>query len=178
MSGHSKWSQIKHKKGVTDQKRGVVFSKLLNAISIAARQEPNPDFNPRLRSAVEKAKMANVPNDNIERAINKAEDVTNLEEMLIEAYGPEGVALIIETISDSKNRTMQEVKQILSAHGGKMAQMGAVMWSFDGSASSPQGLKPKYSPTITLEAKSKNEELVSALEDQDDVQRVITNINP
>src|SRR3989344_1522407 len=105
MSGHSKWHQIKHKKGAADQKRGVAFSKLLNAISVAAKTESNPDFNPRLRSAVEKARESNVPKDNIERAINKAKESSGLEEVLIEAYGPEGVAVIIEAITDNKNRT-------------------------------------------------------------------------
>src|SRR3989344_3166194 len=121
MSGHSKWSQIKHKKGEADQKRGVAFSKLLNAISVAAKSEPNPDFNPRLRTAIEKAKEANVPKDNIERAINKAKEGDALEEILIEAYGPEGVAVIIEAITDNSNRTISEIKNILAKHEAKIA---------------------------------------------------------
>ncbi|MEK9186468.1 MAG: YebC/PmpR family DNA-binding transcriptional regulator, partial [Patescibacteria group bacterium] len=98
MSGHNKWSQIQHKKGVVDKKRGATFSKLLNAVSIAARSGPNPDFNPRLRSVIEKAKENKVPQENIERAISKASENKNLEELTIEAYGPEGSALIIEAI--------------------------------------------------------------------------------
>src|SRR3989338_11296018 len=109
MSGHSKWSQIKHKKGTTDQKRGQLFSKLLKAISIAAKKEPNPLYNPRLRSVIEKAKENSVPQENIERAISKASEEKNLDEVIIEAYGPEGAALIIQGVTDNTNRTVAEV---------------------------------------------------------------------
>ena len=175
MSGHSKWHQIKHKKGAADQKRGVAFSKLLNAISVAAKTEPNPDFNPRLRSAVEKAKESNVPKDNIERAINKAKESSELEEILIEAYGPEGVAVIIEAITDNKNRTIGDVKQILSQNDGKMANPGSVMWSFDGSTGSPQGFKPKFPVQISKLAKQKIAKLIEKLDANDDVQKVFSN---
>src|SRR3989344_8899884 len=119
MSGHNKWSQIKNQKGAADLKRGRLFSKLLKAISIAAKTEPNPNFNPRLRSAIEKAEENNVPKDNIERAINKAKEEKNLEDIVVEAYGPEGSAIIIEGITDNKNRAISEIKHILTEQGGK-----------------------------------------------------------
>lgn len=175
MAGHSKWHQIKHKKGVTDQKRGQLFSKLLKAISIAAKQEPNPDFNPRLRSAVEKAKQNNVPNENIERAINKASEEKNLEEVLIEAYGPEGVAIIIEGITDNKNRTINEVRHLLDENGGKMATQGSVLWSFDLPAGGKNEWTPKFKQPVSDEVKQKIESLVQIIEEHEDVQCVITN---
>src|ERR1035438_1180486 len=122
MSGHSHWSGIKHKKEITDQKRGKVFSKLLALISAAAKTEPNPDFNPRLRTVVNTAKEANVPAENIERAIKRAANsAEDLEELVFEAYGPAGAAILIEAISNNRNRTIQEVKLILKEHGGKWA---------------------------------------------------------
>src|SRR3990167_1828281 len=121
MSGHSKWKQIQHKKGAADLKRGRIFSKLLRAISVAAKTEPNPQFNPRLRSAIETAKENNVPADNIERAISKASEAKNLEDVVVEAYGPEGSALIITAVTDSKNRTINEIRNILNERQAKMA---------------------------------------------------------
>ena len=102
MSGHNKWTQIKHKKAITDQKKAKQFTKLLAAIGIAAKTEPNPEFNPRLRTAVEKAKEANVPGENIERAINRAKE-NPTDELIIEAYGPAGTAFMIKAITDSRN---------------------------------------------------------------------------
>ena len=113
MAGHSHWKQIKEHKGSADVKRGAVFSKLLRAISAAARDDNNPDFNPRLRSAIQKAKEFNVPQENIERAIKKASNETALEEVIMEAYGPGGAALMILGLTNNKNRTTNEVKNIL-----------------------------------------------------------------
>src|ERR1700740_1748559 len=110
MSGHSHWSGIKHKKEITDQKRGKVFSKLLALISAAAKSEPNPDFNPRLRTAIAKARDATVPQENIDRAIKRASEAAeSLEELVFEAYGPGGIALLIEAISTNRNRAVQEI---------------------------------------------------------------------
>ena len=112
MSGHSHWSGIKHKKRRRTKKRGLIFSKLLNAVSITARKEPNLQFNPGLRTAVEKAKENGVPAEKIETAIKRASSASdNLEELTMEAYGPEGAAIIIEAATDSKNRTISEVKK-------------------------------------------------------------------
>lgn len=163
MAGHSHWSQIKHHKGAADVKRGALFSKLLRAISIAAKQEPKPEFNPRLRSAIEKAKENKVPLENIERAINKASEEKDLQEILIEAYGPEGVGLLIEAITDNSNRTISEVRHLLEQNGAKMATPGSVRW------------KIKFPQPVSPEGKQKLDELVNIIEEHDDVQRILTN---
>ncbi len=176
MSGHSHWAGIKHKKGVTDQKRGQVFSKLLAAITVAAKNEPNPDFNPRLRDAILKAKEFSVPGENIERAVKRASDAgANLEEVIIEAYGPGGTAVIAEAVTDSKNRTVAEVKKIVGDNGGKWADPGSVRWAFDAPAPGKQGWQPKFPQVISPEDTEKLSELVEALKEHDDVQEVYTN---
>jgi len=172
MSGHSKWAQIKHKKGVADVKRGVLFSKILKAISIAAKPESNPDFNPRLRSAVEKAKENNVPAENIQRAISKASEEKDLQEIVIEAYGPEGVGLIIEGVTDNSNRTISEIRHLLDENGAKMANQGSVQWSFEKSGGE---WKVKFPQSLSPQGKQKLDSLVKIIEERDDVQRVITN---
>lgn len=173
MSGHSHWKQIQHKKGANDQKRGQIFSKLLRAISIAAKTEPNPQFNPRLRTAVETAKENKVPLENIERAISKASEEKNLEDIVVEAYGPEGSALIIEAVSDNTNRTINEIKGVLNEQGAKFASPGSVLWAFEKKDSGWQG---KFPQSVSDNAKEKIQNLISALENLDDVQSVYTNI--
>ena len=175
MSGHSHWAGIKHKKEATDQKRGRIFSKLLTAITVAAKTEANPDFNPRLRTAVDKARAANVPTENIERAIKRASEAGgNLEELIMEAYGPGGTAILMEAVSDNKNRTIPEVKKILGEHNGKWAESGSVRWAF----APPTGegdWQAKFPQSLSSEDKKKLQELVTAIENHDDVQRVHTN---
>ncbi len=176
MSGHSHWAGIKHKKEITDQKRGKVFSKLLAAISAAAKSEPNPDFNPRLRTAVTKAKEASVPQENIERAVKRAsESDANLEELVFEAYGPAGAAIIVSAISDNKNRTVQEVKSALKEHGGKWAEAGSVRWAFEAPPGGAGEWKAKFPQELQPEEKAKLGALAEALEEIDDVQNVFTN---
>lgn len=134
MSGHSHWAGIKHKKGLADAKRSQAFSKLAKELTVAAKEGgADMQANPRLRTVVEKAKEANMPSDNIERAIKKAAgaDAGQLEELLLEAYGPGGVALLIAAITDNKNRTLGEIKQILQKNQGKMVEGGAVRWLFE-----------------------------------------------
>lgn len=135
MSGHSKWAQIKHKKAITDAKRSKIFSKLAAFITIAAREKGgDPGMNPKLRMSIEKAKGMNMPMDNIERAIKKGaggNDGQGFEELLLEAYGPNGKALLITAITDNKNRTNSEVKHIINEFGGKMANSGSVKWLFE-----------------------------------------------
>jgi YebC/PmpR family DNA-binding regulatory protein len=134
MSGHSKWSTIKHKKALLDQKRGKVFSQLVRQIQIAARDNPDPSTNPSLRVLVDKAKFANMPNDNIERAIKKGsgqEDGSVIEELTLEAYGPTGSAFLIEAITDNHNRTVAEMKHLIERNGGHMAEKGSVAWLFE-----------------------------------------------
>ncbi len=135
MSGHSKWSTIKRKKGAADAKRGKIFSRLIKEISVAARMGgSDPEGNPRLRTAIETAKAQNMPKDNIERAIKKGtgelEGVT-YEEITYEGYGPGGVAFLIECTTDNKNRAAADVRYILSKRGGSLAKAGAVAYLFE-----------------------------------------------
>ena len=129
MSGHSKWASIKHKKGLADAKRGQAFTKLIREITVAARHGGgDPNANPRLRLVMEKAREANMPKDNVEKAIKRGtgelEGVT-YEEVTYEAYGPGGVAMYIEALTDNKNRTTAEVRNLLTQRGGNMAGAGA-----------------------------------------------------
>ena len=134
MSGHSKWATIKHKKGSLDAKRGQVFTKIIKEITAAARNGGgHPDANPRLRTAIEKAKEANMPADNIDRAIKKGTGElpgVSYEEVFYEGYGPNGVAILIEALTDNKNRTTAEVRSILEKRGGNMSGAGSVAWQF------------------------------------------------
>ncbi len=136
MSGHSHAKKIKHQKAITDQKRGQMFSKMARVISVAVKEGgPNPESNPKLAVAIETAKKFNLPKENVERAIKRGtgEEAANemLEEVSFEAFGPEGIAIIIEGITDNKNRTLSEVKQILNQHNGKLVGEGAVRWLFE-----------------------------------------------
>lgn len=172
MAGHSHWKQIKQQKGTADKKRAALFSKLLAAISVAARSDPNPQFNPRLKTTIETAHANQVPNDNIERAIARASQADGLEELLIEAYGPEGVALLIEAITPSRNRTVSELRHLLEEHEARMAEPGSVRWAFE---RSPDGWRPKFPHPASPGGKEKLAALISELDGRDDIQRVITN---
>jgi YebC/PmpR family DNA-binding regulatory protein len=135
MSGHSKWSTIKHKKAVTDARRGKLFTRLAREITIAAREGGgDPEVNFNLRLAIDKAKASNMPKDNIERAIKRGTGELKGEElfeMTYEGYAPNGVALLIKTLTDNKNRTVAEIRRVLTRQGGTMAEAGAVAWQFD-----------------------------------------------
>jgi len=132
MSGHSKWSTIKRQKAVTDAKRGAVFTRLGNQIAIAARSGSDPEMNPSLAMAIEKAKLANMPLSNIERAIQRVSDksAAQLQEVLYEGYGPGGVAVLVECATDNLNRTYPEVKHAFTKCGGNIAEKGAVAFQF------------------------------------------------
>ena len=135
MSGHSKWSTIKHKKGVNDARRSAMFTQLAKAITIAAREGGgDPDMNIGLRLAIEKAKSANMPKDNIERAIRRGtgedKDAAALERIVYEGYAPHGVALIIDTITDNRNRTVASLRHVLTGSGGSLGETGSVAWQF------------------------------------------------
>ncbi len=133
MSGHSKWSKIKRDKGANDAKRGAVFTKIGNQIAIAARGGADPNLNSTLALAIEKAKSANMPMANIQRAIDRVSDkaAAQLEEIIYEGYGPGGVAIIIEAATDNKNRTYPEVRHAFSKNGGNIAEPGSVAFQFN-----------------------------------------------
>jgi YebC/PmpR family DNA-binding regulatory protein len=133
MSGHSKWSTIKREKGAKDAARGAVFTKLGNAIAMAARSGTDPDMNFALRLAIDKAKAANMPSANIQRAIDRIKDksAAQLQEVLYEGYGPQGVAILVEVATDNINRTYPIVKLAFSKHGGSIAEKGAVVFQFE-----------------------------------------------
>jgi YebC/PmpR family DNA-binding regulatory protein len=135
MSGHSKWHSIKHKKAATDARRGKAFSRLNKEITVAARMGGgDPNFNPRLRLAIDKAKAENMPKDNIERAVKKGTgelEGYNIEEVQYEGYGPGGVAILIEVATDNRNRTLPEIRHLFSKNGGNMGEAGSVAWMFD-----------------------------------------------
>ena len=135
MSGHSKWSTIKHKKGAADKKRAKIFTKLIKEITVAARMGGGDvESNPRLRHAVASAKSQNMPKDNVERAIKKGTgdmDGVNYEEIIYEGYGPGGVAVMVECLTDNKNRTIADVRYIFNKAGGNVGTDGCVAWMFD-----------------------------------------------
>jgi YebC/PmpR family DNA-binding regulatory protein len=135
MSGHNKWSTIKHKKGAADAKRGKIFSKLIKEITIAARGGGgDPDGNPRLRTVLEKARAANMPNDNVTRAIKRGTgelEGVNYEEITFEGYGTAGVAVLVETLTDNRNRTVAELRHLFAKMGGNLGEAGCVAWMFD-----------------------------------------------
>ncbi|MBI4373140.1 MAG: YebC/PmpR family DNA-binding transcriptional regulator [Candidatus Omnitrophica bacterium] len=135
MSGHSKWASIKHKKALVDAKRGKMFTKLIREITVAAKSGGgDPDTNPRLRLAISTAKSSNMPADNIERAVKKgtgALEGVSYEEVIYEGYGPEGVAIYVQCLSDNKNRTASEIRNIFSKKSGNMAGAGSVSWLFE-----------------------------------------------
>ncbi|MCL4257280.1 MAG: YebC/PmpR family DNA-binding transcriptional regulator [Anaerolineales bacterium] len=136
MSGHSKWSTIKRKKAVTDAKRGAVFTRLAREITIAAREGGgSPETNFTLRLAIDKAKGENMPSDNIDRAIKRGtgedKDGATLEQVTYEGFGPNGVAVIVEAVTDNRNRTVSELRHAFSRHGGTLGESGSVNWQFD-----------------------------------------------
>jgi YebC/PmpR family DNA-binding regulatory protein len=135
MSGHSKWSSIKHKKGAVDAKRGKIFTKIIKEISVAARLGGgDPDGNPRLRTAIASAKTENMPKENIERAIKKGTgelEGVHYEESVCEGYGPNGVAMLVELMTDNKNRTMAELRHAFTRNNGNIGTTGCVAWIFD-----------------------------------------------
>jgi len=173
MSGHNKWSQIKDKKAKTDQGKAQLFSKLANAISIAARGNPDPKFNATLRSAMDQARKHNMPQVNIERAVHRGAEVGDLEELLLEAYGPEGVGILVEAITDNRNRTVPEIRVIFKDHDTKVAEPGALMWTFE---KSDAGYISKFNNPVSPAAIEAVHRLIEALEDHPDVKAVFTSL--
>jgi YebC/PmpR family DNA-binding regulatory protein len=165
MSGHSKWHSIKHKKGAADAKRGKIFTRLIKELTVAARAGGgDPDMNPRLRTIIAEAKSNNMPADNIKRAIRRGtgeEPGVSYEEAQYEAYGPGGAALIIDVLTDNKNRTVGELRHLLEKHGGNLASANAVAWMF-----------AKKGYIVIEKSKADEEKLMSAVLDAgaDDLQ--------
>lgn len=180
MSGHSRWSQIRRQKELTDKKRGQLFSKLSKTITLAARKGTDPKSNPALANIIEQARRENMPNENIERAIKKAseKDSAQLEEFLVEAIwtgarpssltaqtsSRQGVALQIKGVTDNKNRTIAEVKKILADHGTKMVQPGGISWMFNNPVS------------VDEQARIQLDELFEALDNNNDVNDMASNL--
>ncbi len=180
MSGHSHWSSIKHKKGTADAKKSKVFSKLSKEIAVAARRGGDVNFNPKLRTAIEKAKEFDMPADNIERAVKRGTgelEGAKLEEVIFEAYGPGGIALVIEGITDNKNRSLGEIKQILAKHEGKIVGEGGVRWMFDRVEKEGKlEWVPKYETEVSEKDKEAAEKLFEALDENDTVQEIYSNL--
>ena len=173
MSGHNKWQQIRHKKGITDQKKGQVFSKLVKKISIATREGTDLSANYKLQSVVDEARAANMPKENIERAIKRAGDknAVALNELIIQAMGPAGIAIIVEAITDNKNRTINEIRRILSENEFKMVQEGSLNWMF-GSNWVPHAPLEINDPAI----QQKLDKAFEELDNNDDVENIHTNL--
>ncbi|MDP3792881.1 MAG: YebC/PmpR family DNA-binding transcriptional regulator [bacterium] len=190
MSGHSKWSQIKHKKAVTDKKRGQLFSKLSKLISLATKKGANSETNVELKNAIDQARSFDVPNDNIEGAIKRASDksAVQLEELNIEAVGPGGIALRVKAITDNKNRTIAEIKHIFNEHNSKLVPPGSISWMF-GQSRFSSSEKPRLEnrgssmpsasgQVLITEPEIQNQigKLFEALDNNDDVEDVISNL--
>ncbi len=170
MSGHSKWSTIKHKKALTDAKRSKVFSKVTSLITIAARKGGDPDKNPNLRTMIEKAREVNVPKENIERAIKRGTGEiagVALEEVVYGAFGPGGVVILITAITDNKNRALAEIKKILQEHNAKFTELNSIQWMFQRSGT---GWIPNN--PIKIEDENIKKEIEALYEDLDNEQDV------
>lgn len=174
MSGHNKWSKIKHKKGAEDAKRSKVFSKMSRFITAESKRAGGNVTSPSLATAIEIAKKANVPKDTIERAIKKGTETTTaaMDPITYEGYGPGGCALIIETLTDNKNRTAAEIRHIFSKNGHELAVPGAAAWAF---TKTHEGWEPTMTVDLSDDDLEKLSALVDALEENDDVQEVFTN---
>ncbi len=187
MSGHSKWSTIKRKKGANDAKRGKIFTKLIKEITIAARMGGgDPDGNPRLRTAIIAAKSENMPKDNIARAIKKGTgdlDGAVYEEILYEGYGPGGIAVLVETMTDNKNRTVADVRHFFAKSGGNLGESGCVAWMFDKKGSitvDREGVDEDELMDLAIEAGAEDviedETTFQILTEPDDFSEVVENL--
>jgi YebC/PmpR family DNA-binding regulatory protein len=173
MSGHSKWSQIKHKKATSDQKKGQIFSKLAKKISLVAREGADPATNYKLQAIIDEAHSFNMPKENIERALKKAGEKENmtLNEIIIQAIGPASIALVIKGVTDNKNRSIGEIKNILSKNEAKMVPENSLNWMFD------KNNNPISPLEITDQSiLEKINKLLEELSDQNDVEEVYSNL--
>jgi YebC/PmpR family DNA-binding regulatory protein len=173
MAGHNKWSKIKRQKEKTDGQKSKIFGKLVKLIQVEAKKANGNVSSPGLKAAIEKAKSFNVPNDNIDRAIKKSAEAGETEVVVYEAYGPGGCAMIIEALTDNKNRANQEIKTILSRNGYAMAGVGAASWAFTHNPGE------EWTPTSTIPLSEEDGEklgaLIDELEESDDINEIYTN---
>lgn len=176
MSGHNKWKQIKERKGKTDSQKSKAFSKYAKLITMEAKKANGNCEAAGLKAAVERAKKENMPNDNIERAIKKATEAgaTAMETVIYEAYGPGGVAIIIESLTDNRNKSAQEVKMALGKHGISLASPGSAMWAFK-KEQTTNHLQPTTTVTLEDDDLTTLEKVVEDLENCEEVQEVFTN---
>jgi YebC/PmpR family DNA-binding regulatory protein len=174
MSGHNKWSKIKRQKGAADSARSAAFGKLARRITLESKKCGGDTNSPALRAAIDKAREVNMPKENIERAISKGTsvDAGNLESVTYESYGPGGVAIIIDALTDNRNRTAQEVKHILTKNGLALASQGSAAWAFE---KTHAGYVPKSTVTISESDGEKLGEIIDQLDANDDVEEVYTN---
>ncbi len=173
MAGHNKWSKIKHKKAVTDAQKSKVFSKLVKLIQNESKACGGDTSSPGLKTAIEKARKANMPSDNIERAIKKgtSTDIV-MEPVVYEAYGPGGVAIVITALTDNRNRTAPEIRHILSKNGLSLAETGSASWAFENKGGE---YTPNNMTEISDDDADKLRKVIDELEENDDVQEVYTN---
>lgn len=174
MAGHNKWTQIKHKKAAVDAKKSKVFSMLAKILTVESKQTKGDRNNPNLRKAIDRAKEANMPNENIDRAIAKGIGAGQgeLEEVTYEAYGPGGVAIIIEGITDNKNRTTPEIKHLLSEHEVTLGGQGSALWAFNKNS---DGWEAKTLVEIGEADQKKLASLLEDLDDHEDIRNIFTN---
>jgi len=174
MSGHNKWSKIKHKKAATDAAKSKVFGKYARLIAVESRLSGGDTSSPGLRAIIEKARTENMPKENIERAVAKGAggEGGDLESITYETYGPGGVAIIIETLTDSRNRTAAEIKHLLSKNGYELAAPGSAAWAF---TKDHAGYTPTSTTAVSAADGEKLGDLLEKLEEHDDVQDVYTN---
>lgn len=175
MAGHNKWKQIKDRKAAQDKKKSQVFSKIVHAITVAAKNGgTDPSLNPTLKSLIAQAKAAKVPSENIKRAIQKATAAqSGLESITIEAYGIGGAAIMVVARTDNRNRTIQEIKTALNELNGKWAEPGSVRWAFE--KNSANEWQPKFYQTLPPEEFAENQKLIEALSALPDVEKVYSN---
>lgn len=174
MSGHNKWSKIKHKKAATDSQKSKIFGKIVRLIQVEAKKSGGNLESPGLRLALEKARKANMPSDNIERAIKKGnESGSDMQEVVFEAYGPGGVGMIITALTDNNNRTSQEVRHTLTKNNGVFSTPGSVSWNF--TKNQERDWIPNSTIPLGEEDGQKLENLIEAIEEQEDIQEIYIN---
>jgi transcriptional/translational regulatory protein YebC/TACO1 len=172
MSGHNKWSKVKNKKAVTDARKGKIYTKMAKVISIELKKANNDTKAAGVQAAVKKARELNVPNENIERALRKNDNAVTMESIMYEAYGPGGVALMIEALTENRNKAAGEIKHILTENGSALAAPGSASWAFEKTL---EGYMPKILTEISEEDGLKLDKLIEELEDNDEVQEIYTN---